>query len=210
MAYNINDLLGPMELDKKEYQETEEIKLPPQRVSKKRPGLKSIVKQVYSFSKLTRYLSTNVQKEQKIWGIVPPAGDFYYLTKKTYLESNENWQSTQKALKEVSQICKSNQAELILYKMPEFNLLQKPNLFSLIDEAMLNYCNSVEDIKYINGADDFRGEDGNKFKISKYDGHPNEQAHLKIAEIIKQQLSKNVVRHAKEKKVLIVTIKRKD
>ena len=106
------------------------------------------------------------------------------LTKKAYLESNKNWQSTQKALKEVSQICKSNQAELILYKMPEFNLLQNPNLFSLIDEAMLNYCNSVGDIKYINGTDDFRGEDGNKFKISKYDGHPNEQVHLKIAEVI--------------------------
>ena len=33
---------------------------------------------------------------------------------------------------------------------------------------------------YIDGNKDFKGLDGNDFKLSKYDGHPNENAHLLI------------------------------
>ncbi len=97
-AYNFNDVLGPMELDKKVSHETKEKKSPPKRVSKKRVGLKSIVKQLYSFSELTRYLSAKVQKELKIKGIIPPGGDFHYLTKEAYLQTSKKWKNTQKAL----------------------------------------------------------------------------------------------------------------
>ncbi len=106
------------------------------------------------------------------------------------METNENWINTQKTLNKVSQICKINQYEFILYRMPEFNLLSHPNLFYQFDKAMINYVESNENITYFNGIEDFDNEVGDKFMLSKYDGHPNELAHIRIAEKIAKIINK--------------------
>jgi hypothetical protein len=184
-AYNFNDILysiPPINSSKK----TEII--PPKRVSKKKIGLKKYVSQLYSFSELTRYVSSKIQKQLKFQGIVVPIGEFYQLTQKTYLETNKNWIDTKKKLNTVSQICKTNQSKFILYKMPEFNLLNHSNLFHSLDEKFVNYINSNKNITYYNGINDFENENGDKFMLSKYDGHPNELAHFRIAKKIAEYI----------------------
>lgn len=192
-AYNFNDILGGVEITNKVSNESSETKTTPKRTSKETTRLNKFTKQVYSYSELLRYISANVQKELKTYGIVLPIGDFHYLTKKAYLEKSKDWNNTKSILSKTSQICQLNQSEFILYKMPEFNLLDKNDLFSVINESLLNYCDSNSSIKYIDGNKDFNGLDGNDFKLSKYDGHPNEKAHLLIAnsvfEHIKNELS---------------------
>ena len=92
-AYNFNDILysiPPINSSKK----TEIV--PPKRVSKKKIGLKKYVSQLYSFSELTRYVSSKIQKQLKFQGIVVPIGEFYQLTQKTYLETNKNWIDTKR------------------------------------------------------------------------------------------------------------------
>ena len=182
-AYNFNDILYSIPNDSPS-KKTEITEILPQRIPEKRTGLKKYVLQVYSFSELTRYLSHNIQKQLKIRGIVMPVGEFHHLTKKAYLETNETWKNTQKLLDEVSQICNRDESNFILYKMPEFNLLNHSNLFYTIDHEMENYVDSNKHIIYFNGIKDFNNEDGNKFMLSKYDGHPNELAHMRIAKKI--------------------------
>jgi hypothetical protein len=188
-AYNFNDILysiPQVNTSKK----IKTVKLPPKRVSKKKIGLKKYVSQLYSISELIRYLSSNAQKQLKFRGIVLPIGEFYQLTQKTYLETNKNWIDTKKKLDSVSQICKRNQSKFILYRIPEFNLLSHPQLFSIFDKEMVDYVDSNRNITYFNGIKDFNKEDGDKFMLSKYDGHPNELAHMRIAKKIAEYINR--------------------
>jgi hypothetical protein len=66
-AYNFNDIL--YSIPKVNSSKKTEI-LPPIRVYKKKIGLKKYVSQLYSFSELTRYVSSNIQKQLKFQGIV--------------------------------------------------------------------------------------------------------------------------------------------
>ena len=68
--------------------------------------------------------------------------------------------------------------------MPEFNLLNHPNLFHSIDKELINYVNYNKNIIYHNGLNDFLDENGYKFMLSKFDGHPNQLAHFRIAKNI--------------------------
>ena len=96
----------------------------------------------------------------------------------------KNWINTKKKLNTVSQICKTNQSKFIIYRIPEFNLLNHSNLFHSLDEKFVNYVNSNKNITYYNGINDFENENSDKFILSKYDGHPNELAHFRIAKKI--------------------------
>lgn len=187
-AYNFNDILGGLEIANKVSNQSRESKSALKRTSKQITSLKKFTKQAYSYSELLEYISANVQKELKTYGIVLPIGDFYYLTKKAYLETSKDWNNTQRILSKTSKICQLNQSEFILYKMPEFNLLDRNDLFTVINESLYSYCDSDSGITYIDGNEDFKGLDGNNFNLSKYDGHPNENAHLLIANRVFEQI----------------------
>jgi len=193
-AYNFNDILYSIPQPQQVNLAKKTEKSPPKRMSKKKNGLKKFTSQLYSFSELTRYLSSNIQKQLKFRGIVMPLGEFYQLTQKTYLETNKNWIDTKKKLDTVLQICKKSQSKFILYRMPEFNLLNHSNLFYSIDKEIVNYVNSNKNIVYYNGIKDFENEDSDKFMLSKYDGHPNKLAHMRIAEKIAKYINREKTR----------------
>lgn len=190
-AYNFNDILYTIP---KINPSKKTEKSPPKRVNRKRTRLKKYVSKLYSFSELIRYISSNTQKQLKFRGIVMPIGEFHQLTQKTYLETNKNWIDTKKKLDTVSQICETNQSKFILYRMPEFNLLNHSNLFHSIDKEIIKYTNTNKNIIYFNGIKDFENEDSDKFMLSKYDGHPNEVAHLRIAEKISEFIKREKAR----------------
>ncbi|GAB5524828.1 MAG: hypothetical protein Roseis2KO_27000 [Roseivirga sp.] len=190
-AYNYNDVLGKLKNDEEASTDQQEVTQPPGQIKRKRTGLNKIIKDVYSLSRLALYLSETAQKELKTLGIVTPGGDFANLTQKVYLPSSENWQETQRIFKEVSAICRSDKKDFVFYKMPEFNLMHKPELFSMPDNALLYFTDSIDNMVYINGSLEFADLDIDQYKMSKYDGHPNAKAHLfianRIAEYIKGQ-----------------------
>ena len=74
--------------------------------------------------------------------------------------------------------------------MPEFNLLNHSSLFTIVDNEILSYINKNDDIVYYNGIKDFENEVASKFMLSKYDGHPNELAHLRIAKKIAAHINR--------------------
>lgn len=193
-AYNFNDVLGGFDLDQKIIVEKDSsLNLPPKRAKKEsRNKSKAFVKKLYSKSELLRFLSSNLQKELKLQGIVLPFGDFHFLTTEGYNTTNPNWNTTIKLLDDVVNICEADSSQLIVYKMPEFNLLERPELFSEINRSLESYNQSAKSMIYFNGQDDFSKDDGSDFMISRYDGHPNSLAHnviaKRIAAHIKSQL----------------------
>lgn len=194
-AYNFNDIIGGISAQLKEKDPKKLNSNPPKRLPKERKGPKALMKSIYSYSELLRHLSTELQKELKVNGIVLPFGDFYYLIEKAYSKEDKNWFETKQILNNVVEICRESNTKFILYNMPEFNLLQEENLFSKIDDAFDNYSKSNKYITYINGRDDFEGVVDDTYLISKYDGHPNKLAHAiianRIAEIILSELRSN-------------------
>ncbi|MBT8195295.1 MAG: hypothetical protein HKO56_02455 [Bacteroidia bacterium] len=193
-AYHFNDVLGGVDVNT-EQSDTLSLSVlnsPPKRTTKKLSTASKFRKKLYSISKLSSYLIQNLQKELKQIGITLPVGDFYSLTKKLYKETSVNWKESQIMFDEVSSKCKDNNIDLIVFKMPEFNLLKNPKLFETIDGSLQGYMNTNESIIYLDGMKYFKEEDGTKYQISKYDGHPNEKAHLKIAEIITETIHNNV------------------
>ncbi len=190
-AYTYNDILGRVKLPEQHQGSSEPINEPPKQALRERKGLDKIVKRVYSNSKLTLYLSENIQKELKTMGIVPPVGDFYNLTQKAYLATSKNWQESQRIFSRVLATCEAGQSQLFIYQMPEFNLLHKPELFSVADEAVYLYMERANGIHYVKGDTEFKGLDGNEYKISKYDGHPNAKAHALIADRVADYIKNN-------------------
>lgn len=188
-AYNYNDILGKLKKDVASLTNEQETTGPPKQTNKKRTGISGIIKTVYAYSRLALYLSEGAQKELKTAGIITPGGDFHNLTKKAYLPTSKKWLESQQILTEVAQVCQSDKTDLILYKMPEFNLMHKPALFSLPDNALLNYADSMGNMTYIDGSDEFEELDPDELRISKYDGHPNAKAHKFIADRIAEFIS---------------------
>lgn len=187
-AYNFNDVLGEIKLDKRSnntvIRPINDENTRPIQTSKKKSVTRDFINKLYLISELVKQISKTAQNELKIKGIVLPMGEFYYLTKRAYLDNNMNWTTSKSILSDVSNICKEKKIEFILYKMPEFNLLTRLELFSQVDKGINSYIETNQNITYIDGVDDFRNKNNTKFMISKYDGHPNELAHEIIAERI--------------------------
>lgn len=184
-AYNFNDILGPISgIQHKSENAQKEALEPPKKLAKDSKGLKKYILKVYKHSELIAYASALIQKELKVNGIVLPVGDFYNLTHSTYSPSSEKWILSQEMLREAAYQCDSIGSKFILYQLPEFNLLEKHKLFAGIDDALKSFADSNQSIQFKNGYFDFNKGKGSQFMISKYDGHPNESAHARMAEVL--------------------------
>jgi len=187
-AYHFNDIqdLRPME----ETIDEQEIKAYDEAAKRKTTTLKSILKGIYKTSQLIRFLSSSLQRELKMQGIVIPTGDFYALTQNTYQTGNANWELTKRIFEETIRMCQTENIELIVYKLPIFNLLNNNKLFAKPDKALTDFFTEQE-VRYLYGYDDFDDlENAEKYRVSKYDGHPNANAHMKMADRAKQEISK--------------------
>ncbi len=193
-TYNYEDILGDLEFKKNSSVvsntiSSQTLKYPKQTI-KKISTLKSFTKKLYKLSELLSYISVQIQKELKINGIVLPVGDFYYLTHKAYNKESFNWKLSKEIFVDVLVSCQENNTYFIVYKLPEFNLLKKNSLFSKIDCSLINFFSNNPYINYLDGYNDFMGVNNEMYMLSKYDGHPNEKAHKKIADIINKELAK--------------------
>lgn len=93
-------------------------------------------------------------------------------------------------LEEIIDHAVKNNIQLIVYKIPEINLIEYPGLFTKTNESIKTFFNTSDSILYIDGNESFKDGKSKDFRLSKYDGHPNERAHQKMAkevfEIIKE------------------------
>ena len=186
LGYNFNDILGDLSIkeiveNNKEVAKSNAVVIaPPDRAVQNVPLLKRVTKWVYNFSELLEFSSTRIQKNLKLKGIVLPFGEFYYLTKQAYTPNGSGLQNTFEILDKMDSKCKELNSNFIVYKMPEFNLLEEKELFSMVDKELNLYFDKHPEIKYIDGNNEFDSDSGGLYMLSKHDGHPNELAHSEI------------------------------
>lgn len=196
-AYNFNDIIGGLNkkelvrpIEKNNFALKRNI---PKQQKKKFTPLKEFTKKAYRSSKLLEFCSAKLQKELKLKGIVLPVGEFYFLIKKAYKSDSEIWIKSMSLIEEVETKCKKNRTAFILYRIPEFNLLKNEKLFNIIDDSFNDFSSSHQFINYINGFEDFENITPEEFMLSKYDGHPNEKAHEKIADRIYNEIKNEII-----------------
>ena len=178
LGYNLNDVEGNLV---KESMKSEAAKTS---IEKTNSNLnRSFSKKIYSIYKKSKLLDFTLHKihdEMKAHGKVVP-NSVFDLMLKSYYEDRDNWEKSKSLLEEVIIDAKEKKIQLYVLKFPEINLLEYPELFTKTDKVINSYFNGFPSVTYINGNDIFKGDNTKDYILSKYDGHPNEKAHKKMA-----------------------------
>ena len=197
IGYTLRDVLGPMNkndlISKSIAENDDDIEIVAKQTVDK--GIYKIINPLRRNSYLFRYINNSIQRELKIRGIViPNLGSFHYATSGAYSDNNQNWINSKNLFEEMANKCAANNSLLIVYYLPEFNVLEHSNLFKKVNPKIDSFFETLEDIVYINGlSSDFKNSKSEDYYISKYDAHPNEKAHLKIANTVFNAVNNNLL-----------------
>ena len=176
LGYNYNDVSGSLEKGHNQVTISRE--------SKTAGGTsKSIISKVYQIafkSKAFQILLHKFHNQLKASGMVFP-NSVFDLTLKAYYENKENWSVSKSLLSDIYNDINNRKSKLIVYKFPEMNMLEHPNLFVKPDESIGKFFLSFDNLVYIDGTKEFSGLRTSDYRLSKIDGHPNELAHKRIA-----------------------------
>jgi lysophospholipase L1-like esterase len=181
LGYNYNDVMG--NLDKQRAAgDIENFEKLEASSSEKR----TFIKKVYDFlyqSSFIQYTLSNLHTQLKARGIIFPNSAFSIILR-SYYEDQPNWIKSRELLREMMNDAKQKDIQFLVLKFPEINLLEYPKLFTRTDDTLRHFFSQLPEVKYVDGLDIFKGERSKDNILSKYDGHPNERAHKKMAENI--------------------------
>ncbi len=187
LGYNYNDVEG--NLEKKEIQDTA-VSFAKKKTSSNQN--QRFIKKVYDVvykSKVIQYVLHNIHDELKARGYIIPNSAFD-LTLKSYYLDKENWTKSKVLLQEMIDDCKNKNSQLVVLKFNEMNLLEYRPLFDKTDSCIYSFFKASPAVDYIDVSDFFTGEKSKDNILSKYDGHPNEKAHKKIAGDVFEEIKK--------------------
>lgn len=179
LGYNLNDIEGELEKKDLEFSNINNL-------SKNQPSgalTKSLIGKIYKVvqtSHLLNYVIRKAHRKLNQYGIIIPNSKFD-INMKSYYQNKEIWQKSKILLREVIEHARNNGIQLIVYKFPEINMLEYPQLFAKANESIKIFFNDYPSVIYMDGSKFFEGEKSEKFILSKYDGHPNERGHKKMA-----------------------------
>ena len=198
LGYNINDIEG--NLDKKVDSLSKIVDFKKKRTSSNQSI--TITKRIYNFvhnSHFLQYTLHNIHKKLNTYGIIIPYSRFDNLMK-SYKRNEENWRKSKILLNEIIDNTNQSGIQLIVYKLPQTNLLDYPQLFSGANESIELYFKNNKKIIYLDGSEALVGEKSKEYILSKYDGHPNEKAHKKMAEHVFDTIIKHNITHSMNNK----------
>ncbi len=145
----------------------------------------------YKQSKVLDYVLHTLHNEMKIHGFIFP-NSVLDVTIKNYVENRRSWQQSKQLLQEVSNDAKAKNIQLIMLKFPEIYLLEYPKIFEKTETTIRDFYKQLPWVIFVNGNDIFKGEKSKDYILSKYDGHPNEKAHNKMAVYISKYITTSV------------------
>jgi len=131
---------------------------------------------LYSHFRLFGWIAGNMFLELRRYGIIFPGTDFHKQVVSSY-ENSLNWLEQKKILYNAVDICKMKQVELVAVTTADLSMLKHYSMLHEI-EVNLEKLFAQKQIMTINLANHFIDNklDGDKYAISKYDGHPNSAA----------------------------------
>jgi hypothetical protein len=146
----------------------------------------SVPQKIYSViyhSSVLHYILYNFHNYLKSYGVVFPNSEFNLILN-DYTENKDNWKRSKYLLSQINNDVIKRNIQLIVLKFPEMNLIGYPKLFIGADNVIKAFYGQSPAVTYINSVDFFNSESSKDYILSKYDGHPNERAHKKIAQQI--------------------------
>lgn len=157
----------------------------PEILKKEKPnGLRGIIHFFYRNSAMISFLSSNIQNMLRQKGIPLPIGDFHYYKELAY---DEKSMELDMAMSYLQALNEQKEVHTILYLMPDFNLTKRVEYFNDYRYFFKKY-NGQNGIIVLDGLQYFADAADGYYCISKHDGHPNDSAHLKIAQEITNAL----------------------
>ncbi len=185
LGYNLNDVEGNLEKQKGETGTGNSYAVT--NSNAKQTFIKKVYK-IYKKSEFMNFVFHKLHTELKAHGVIFPNSEFD-LTLKSYYQDKENWKKSKLLLQEVTDDAKKKNIQLIVLKFPEINLIEYPQLFLKTETIIRNFYNQSPSVLYINGSEIFNVENSKDYMLSKYDGHPNEKAHKKMAVIVSKLIN---------------------
>ncbi len=187
LGYNYNDVMGELDIERTQAGIDSFANIEASSAKKQ-----SFIKKLYDIlyqSRFVFYVMHNLHDELKAHGYIMPNSSFD-LNLKSYYENRQNWIKSRGLLQEMIDDAAKKNVQLVVLKFPEINLLEYPSLFKNADSSINNFFMHNASVDYIDGTSLFKGERSKDNILSKYDGHPNEKAHKKMALDVFNQIRK--------------------
>ena len=152
----------------------------------KRSKIKSLILKTYAISKLASFISSNIQNFIRRKGILLPIGDFYYLSQIGYEQKKSDME---KVFKNLDYVALNKKIKVIIYLLPDYNLLNQPQFYKKFVEVFEG--NGFSSLNIIDGVDQFKYKKDGYYCLSIHDGHPNSKAHELIADTLNNFIKQN-------------------
>ncbi len=173
LGYNGDDVLGNMELLSKE-----ENSVQTHLETNGEKARNNWYDFIYNFQFAAR-LMYEIQQECKVHGFVVSGSRFDQMMK-LYSTNGDNWKKSKQLLKRMIDKVNKHDAKFVVLKFSEMTLLRYPKVYMDFDQAVDAFFTAEKVDQLIDIRDVLIG-DVKQYKLSKYDGHPNEMAHNKLA-----------------------------
>jgi hypothetical protein len=140
-------------------------------------------------SKLVQFILVNLNMELKLCGIILPGSEFYHEVFVAYSPDFYGWKRSKTHLQDIIKDCNDRGIRLIVFTMPELNMLRSYQVFNKIEKEVSSFFQS-NGVIYLNGVRPFLGLNSDDYAISRYDAHPNYKAHSIMAQHVYEIISK--------------------
>lgn len=189
LGYNFNDIEGTLAKTKN---------LPENTLKKSLhgKGSQSFISKVYSIvkkSELIGFIMSKSHRSLNSIGIVIPGSKFDE-NLKIYYKNKLAWKQSKELITEIIDDSQKRSSKIIIYKFQEMSMNQEimQKAYNTINSFFKN--NQSNNTIFIDGDEVFSSENYKEYRLSKYDGHPNEKAHLKMANKIYSVINDKILK----------------
>lgn len=157
-----------------------------------RSPIKNVDHQRATVARLARWLRqrshfsvaalARVGMQLRAWGILVPGTEFHHLARRAYEDDSPGWVAVKKEIVAMRDLTRHAPADFAIYVLPQFASLRH-DFFPTVREKLAAHADGLETpIGF--GFPAFEGASWRAYAMSPFDGHPNERANERIAELI--------------------------
>lgn len=163
------------------------------------PVFQKIRETVYH-SSLLEFIMAGLNLELKLRGIVVPGSVFHHLIYESHREDYAGWIKAQKHLGDMIADCQRKGITLIVYSVPELNMLGNYAPYDTVDRKLAAFFESRA-VPYVLGALPFSGMNSSDLALSRYDGHANAKGHHLMAQQVYSVIVDKLGREPKAREI---------
>lgn len=125
---------------------------------------------------------TRIGLQLRAWGVLVPGTEFHHMARRGYLPEFPGWNAVQQELAAMQNLAERASTRLAIYVLPQFASLRH-DFFSDVRKELAGHADRIGTTIGF-GFPAFEGDSWHTYAMSPFDGHPNERANQRIAEVI--------------------------